>query len=42
MQIVEGSDRTMRGKVYFTLRCRNCNREEVDWCDRKFWCPPQE
>ena len=34
LHVVEGSDKTVRNKVYFKLRCRNCGREEMDWYER--------
>ncbi len=35
MQPVDGSDRTMRDKVWFNLRCPWCGHVEVDWYVRK-------
>ena len=35
LHVVEGSDKTVRDKVYFKLRCRNCGHEEMDWYPRR-------
>lgn len=31
MHVMEGSDKTVRNKVYFKLRCRCCGHIEMDW-----------
>lgn len=35
MQVMDGSDRTVRDKVYFTLRCPACGHQELDWYVRR-------
>lgn len=35
MHMMDGSDKTVRDKVYFTLRCRCCGHKEMDWYERK-------
>ena len=34
MSAMEGSDKTVRNKVYFKLRCRCCGHIEMDWYER--------
>lgn len=34
MHVVEGSDRTTRDRVWFTLRCNCCGHVELDWYER--------
>ena len=31
MRVVEGSERSTRTKVFFTLRCPSCGHVELDW-----------
>ena len=31
MHVMEGSDKTVRNKVYFKFRCRCCGHIEMDW-----------
>lgn len=33
MRIVDGSERTCRGRTFFTLMCDGCCHREVDWWD---------
>ena len=35
MQVMDGSDKTVRDKVYFTLRCPACGHHEMDWYVRR-------
>lgn len=35
MTVVDGSERTMRDRVFFTLRCRTCGHVEMDWYERR-------
>ena len=34
MQVVEGSDKTVRDRVWFSLRCPSCGHMELDWYER--------
>ena len=35
MHVVDGSDRTVRDRVWFTLRCNCCGHMELDWHPRR-------
>lgn len=35
MTVVDGSDRTTRDRVFFTLQCRCCLHRELDWHERR-------
>ena len=34
MQVVDGSDRTVKQRVWFSLRCPCCGHMELDWYER--------
>ena len=34
MYVLDGSERTFRGRVFFTLFCETCLHREVDWWDK--------
>ena len=34
MHLVEGSERTFRERVFFTLQCETCLHRETDWQDK--------
>ncbi len=37
MAIDPGSDRTVRGKVWFRMRCAKCGHVELDHTTRETW-----
>lgn len=34
MHVMEGSDKTVRDRVWFSLRCPCCGHMELDWYER--------
>ena len=34
MYVLDGSERTFRGRVFFTLFCDTCLHRELDWWDK--------
>lgn len=37
MEVVPGSDRTMRGKVFYSLRCPRCGHTELERTTVERW-----
>ena len=37
MRVVQGSDRTMREKVWFIMRCPVCGHTQMEWATKRDW-----
>jgi hypothetical protein len=37
MRPVHGSDKTVRDKVWFLLRCQTCGHKQIEWATKRDW-----
>ncbi len=37
MRPVHGSDKTVRDKVWFLLRCQTCGHKQMEWATKRDW-----